>query len=529
MSKVLNRKVAIVSVGVLLLLSVILLTYALWSRNFTQSGTNTINTDCFNIEYSQTDAVTFNNAYPQTDEDGLKNVPFTVTIENTCSTIATYSVLLNEMTGNTLAESNIKVAVNDNYKMLNTYEAATPSADVDNANSARKLMTGILPGNTTKSISVKAWIDENTSELEGSNKTFAYRITIETSAGTQNLLAAEILKTPITTTAINYGQLPVSGLYAANDNDGESYFYRGNINNNYVDLGLTYSQSFPLFVIGNNKYSSWIYDDAESQCREGGKHPFYEEQGYASEEECIADIQDYSISAGDPILFRIMRINGDGSIRLISDGPIGASDYNSTATENEQKYAGYTYDNSKVCTNVSPCDGTEGTSSTIKSYLDNWYTTNIASTSLNNKIATSIYCNDTTYTGTDPINYGSSTRLTAGMPSLVCPVTNVTYGGLYKLKVGLPSADEVKMAGYGWVNGPISNYMYIYRTFMIGSPISFSHDGYAYFIFASEFGSFEPSPVSDGDLVRPVINLVADAIIASGNGTKNNPYQIDLN
>ena len=528
--KLTNRKVILISATVMVVVLALGFTLALWSRNFTQTGTNTIASDCFDIQYSETDATGLVNAYPQTDADGLKNVPYTVTIENTCDTIATYNVVLNELSTNTLSESHVKVAVNDSYKMLNTYDSATPSADVENATSARKLTSGILPGNATRSISVKSWMDEATTELEGENKAFGYKITIETSAGTNKILAAEILKTPLTTTAIDYSALPVSGLYAANDNDGESYFYRGNIDNNYVDLGLIYPNDMEYYVLydvegyGITSYSN-NYEIVESWCTNN-----YSEY-YESVEECMEDIKDYSVQAGDSMLFRIVRINGDGTIRLISDGPIGTSAYNTTY--NSHKYAGYTFDNTSACTNANPCTSASGTSSTIKTYLENWYTANIASTTLNNKIATTTYCNDTSYTVSGSrYDYGAYTRIEGLTPSLVCPNTEVTYGGTYKLKVGLPSADEVNMAGYGYDYGsyePDSNYMFKMFEYPTGSPVSSRS------IEADLFSNYPDGSVSNGYLynesyyVRPVINLVADAKVSSGNGTKSSPYVIDLN
>ena len=61
-------------------------------------------------------------------------------------------------------------------------------------------------------------------------------------------------------------------------------------------------------------------------------------------------------------------MNGDGTIRLISDEVIGKTPYSTIPSE---KYGGYTYDNS------APNVG-DGTSSTIKTYLENWYTTNLS-------------------------------------------------------------------------------------------------------------------------------------------------------
>ena len=527
-----NKNVVLISAVVMVVVLVLGFTLALWSRNFTQTGTNRINTDCFNITYSETDAVTLNNAYPQTDEDGLRNTAYEVTIENTCNTVNTYTVLLNEIEGNTLAENHVKVAINDSYKMLNSYDSATPSTEINNASSARKLMTGILPGNSTRTVSVKSWMDENTSEAEGENKTFAYRITIETTATTKNLLAAEILKTPITRTAIDYSQLPTSGLYAANDNDGESYFYRGNIDNNYVDLGLTFPEAIPMFVVGENGGGDVAQAFTTRAAAEEECNGHYTAYLYESTQECIADIQDRSVAAGDPMLFRIVRINGDGTIRLISDNVIGNSAYNST--DSGHKYVGYTYDNNKVCTASSPCTGTEGTNSIIKTYLDTWYTSNIASTSINNKIATTTYCNDTSYTADgDNYTYNSYNRIYGLAPSLECGTTNAiteNYGGVYKLKVGLASGDEINMAGYGDLDmstyAPLSNYMYTPKWFWAGSPDISAAATYACVVSTVSGGSIYNNCVKSSIGVRPGINLTSDVLVSTGNGTKTSPYVI---
>ena len=78
--KLTNKKIVLISATVMVVVLILGFTLALWSRNFTQTGTNTITTDCFNIEYSENDATSLVNAYPQTDEDGLKNVSYDVTI-----------------------------------------------------------------------------------------------------------------------------------------------------------------------------------------------------------------------------------------------------------------------------------------------------------------------------------------------------------------------------------------------------------------------------------------------------------------
>jgi len=88
------------------------------------------------------------------------------------------------------------------------------------------------------------------------------------------------------------------GLIMSKDDSGTTYYFRGNVDNNYVSFA--------------------------------GK------------------------------IFRIIRINGDGTVRLILNEGIGSTTFNSTS--NVQKNSGYTFDRNSTEQN-----------SKIKQYLENWY------------------------------------------------------------------------------------------------------------------------------------------------------------
>ena len=132
---------------------------------------------------------------------------------------------------------------------------------------------------------------------------------------------------------------------------------------------------------------------------------------------------DYNYVSFAGYLWRIIRINGDGSVRVIMDGDIGISTFNNTA--NMIKYSGYTYDKE-----------TSETNSTIKTYLENWYEKNLKK--YDNYIAISKYCNDTSiYTGdinstTSSIVYEAVNRLKILKQStLICNSTTSSFGGEY--------------------------------------------------------------------------------------------------
>ena len=223
-------------------------------------------------------------------------------------------------------------------------------------------------------------------------------------------------------------------------------------------------------------------------------------------------------------LWRIVRINGDGSIRIITEDSVGNSAFNTT--HQGYQYVGYTYNNSHNCTNTNPCNGTEGTASTMKTYLDNWYNTNLKS--YEDKIATSDYCNDTSYTISGSArNYGADDRLIGNHnQTLNCPNTTVNYGGKYNLKVGLLSADEIALAGIesGTSNQTGENYLYKSDWWWSFSPNSSSAHSAGVFSAGSNL-RYSYTYASRG--VHPVISLKANTKIISGDGTESNPYVVD--
>ncbi len=137
--------------------------------------------------------------------------------------------------------------------------------------------------------------------------------------------------------------------------------------------------------------------------------------------------------------WRIIRINGDGSIRLIYSGTktnntgdatqIGTSAYN--PTYREEKYADY-----KI--------------STIKTTVDNWYKTNILDKGYDNKVADTGYCNDMTKKSKE--YFGAWDRLyNNNNPIFNCPnkQNDLLSKSNNKLTypVGLLNHDEASIAG----------------------------------------------------------------------------------
>ncbi len=267
--------------------------------------------------------------------------------------------------------------------------------------------------------------------------------------------------------------------------------------------------------------------------------------------------------------WRIIRINGDGSLRIIYDGTQahanGTSNRNRLALTNQvynanyydAKYLGYMYgpNGSGESTNKEEAQ-TNTANSNIKVAIENWYKTNIVDKGYDGYISDNIFCNDRRAPGKAETGYGSDTGLGYGKnktayggyarlfhentngfnptPIFTCSQKNDTFtkedtelgNGRLEQKVGLITADEIVTAGsgkYGTVN---KNY-YLYKGFEYWSLSPSFFDGqYARVFRVSTDGSLSYGLAYIQTNAVPVINLSAEYVSTLiGDGTMNNPYR----
>ena len=236
--------------------------------------------------------------------------------------------------------------------------------------------------------------------------------------------------------------------------------------------------------------------------------------------------------------WRIIRINEDGTIRLIYQGTsiqtIG------TGTQIQESSFNNSYDNS-IYVGYMYTSGSAhglGRSSTIKEVLEQWYRNNL--TRVADKIdGNAGFCGDRTSSPGTGLwitytYYGAYVRLSENdsSPSFECQNSSDLYTtkgsaqGNVSLDypIGLVSLDEVWYAG-GYTSANQSYYLYTNQTYWTMSPYYFDGTSATLFAVASHGGFY-------GDLagsisgVRPVINLKADVQISTGNGTSSDPYVI---
>ena len=274
------------------------------------------------------------------------------------------------------------------------------------------------------------------------------------------------------------------GLYMMEDEYGKSYYYRGSVTNNYVQFAGYY--------------------------------------------------------------WRIIRQNGDGSVRLLYAGTtpnakgddlqIKKSYFNRLRTN--PGYTGYMYGNTFYISYEQTHANEQ--SSAIKTELDNWYQTNIVDKNLSSYIADPGFCNDRELVSGNGVKDSVDTyfkgheRYVNHTPSLVCSqqndlftVENEKGNQALTNPIGLITGDELMLGGLsdGYLNRLSYTYSsshywtmtpsYYEAAYSVARGIGVHTEGYAYFFWiGSPYG------------IRPVINLASNVEISGGIGTKNAPFVI---
>ena len=235
--------------------------------------------------------------------------------------------------------------------------------------------------------------------------------------------------------------------------------------------------------------------------------------------------------------WRIVRINEDGTVRLIKQDSIGNSKFNDNY--NDAAYIGYMYGTPGSTTYAATHANTN--SSTIKTTLDTWYQNNLTSySSLIDGEAG--FCGDRslysgTGIGTTNTSYGALGRLSINIKlQFKCPQSNDLYTTATTTKgnkaltypISLITVDEVAYAGgaYGQVNREY--YLTNGDSFWTMSPFDSGAGARVWLVIG--IGSVDGGDLAYVGGVRPAINLKSTVEITSGgNGTLNNPYVIIVN
>lgn len=367
------------------------------------------------------------------------------------------------------------------------------------------------------------------------------------------------------------------GLYAAEDDLGTSYYYRGNVKNNFVKFAgyvwkivrvngngtvrLIYSGTSTDATgsgtqIGLSAYNNKTWDPTyvgykygedftlnTTNTEIGEYNNFKENTSYYFGSTYTFDesTKKFQLS-GDLISGKFKDVhnpvNSDHSYTCFNTASDGTCDYlvqikefsnNYTAKVSFISYSSKSYEATLKNT----------TDSTIKGAIETWYEEHLLN-QYDDYLSDETFCNDRSvssgsgYKLTPTTFYGASDRVyTHKTPSLKCSQSVDKFtktSGILKYPIGLITADEVSYAGGVCNQVNARYYLHTGNNYWTFSPSRFnSSNAITYVWFVEASGSANPWYYASAPYgVRPVINLKADVVISGGDGTAINPYVVKL-
>ena len=459
------------------------------------------------VTYTGGSAISITDINPMTDSTALSKTDniYTFTIKNIGTVPYNFKV---KVINNPSYTSNLLPHQYIRYSLNNGTASTLGSGQGD-----YELTSGVIEAGTTNTYNLRLWVaDASTYSLPNSvlGQEIHLKISVEGKAGSgwlpsnfkDRILALNEVKAPLTVPAEEYASDDEALLASTEDDYGTSYYFRGAVKNNYVQFA--------------------------NKC------------------------------------WRIVRITGDGSIKLIlhnnntsnvnnpcsasnnSDAAafIGTSAYNSN--KSDYAYIGFMYgaidasDYASTHANINKSD--------ILKALETWYENNLKT--YEDKLADTIWCNDkSTVSGDGYSSYSSlfSTykRMENHTPTLICPNDNnggklskftvndtVNGNGNLTYKIGLLTADEVTFAGMAFNQNDDRNILYLQENsnnsyWWLLSPLQYENDMDYATVLHVNWGTVVRTALSVDSpcSLRPAISLVS-TITATGTGTSEDPYVI---
>ena len=621
MNKEKIKNILTIGVTFVLLITVIGISYAAFNYVGTGQKLNTITTGAISMNYIESsNVISMSNALPTTDATGKKRLnageyfDFTVKSSIKGNTDINYEIAAKEESGNTFAGKNIKFYLTKVNSDGTEEEAMPPKIYSEDTTSnvytgrpadMMSLFIGNLnqQGDTEIKYRLRLWVDENYNP-QNDNGGLIYKVKVNVYGQTSDTVAkvedtyckdngfntlsdcmlvmnnhessVDTAKTNIKakgTPDFSKTATTDEGLFMAEDDEGESYYYRGAVKNNYVSFagftwriirrngdgsirmiysGKSTSDTGKTTTIGNSKFNEKYWDPAYVGYKYNEKFSLHENNG-TTKYNWFTNTQKYNFGTGYTFDESTKKFTLTGTIKQLTwkdnhDEIVAGNLYSCLETSCNVVYKVTEYQNDTTM-KVQPISYssdsyedavTNTTNSTVKNTLDTWYKSNLIS--YTSYLADEIFCSDRSvssgsgYLTTPNTYYKTSERLylyNRKTPSLKCAQDNDKFkvsneSAKLDYPISLITADEAAMAG-GVYNTPNSNY-YLYngQIFWTLSPSDFeSFFSLSHIFDVISSGSLRRwSGVTNISTVRPTINLKSNILITKGDGTALNPYVV---
>ena len=587
-------KKKIIILIILILISILTLigsSYALLTKKFTSKKLS-VEVGTLKVDFTEGNAITMDNVVPMTDENGMNTTPYTFTITNSGTIDSYYTISNEEDSNNTLDTTYLKYKLvsNDGYdsgiKRLKdigtgTYRIVDERPLLKSKSVTYKLYLWIASdaGNDIQNKIYKSKIIVNSTSNKvgdtycldnGFNKLSDCMLVMNNHEKTTDIAKTNIKAK--STPDFSKTATTDEGLFMAEDDEGESYYYRGAVKNNYVSFagfiwriirrngdgsirmiysGKSTSDTGEDITLGKSAYNEKYWDPTYVGYKYNEDFSLYENNSITGYNAFINTAK-YDFGTGYIFDISTRKFNLTGDIKQLTwkdnhDEIVKNNLYSCLNNDCNIVYKIVAYQSDTIM-KVQPISYSSnnliGTlanknDSPIKKALDNWYKYNLIN--YNTHIYNSTYCNDRSigfgsgYLISQNTTYGAYERLYSNsLPSLKCiqdadKFSTTNENAKLDYPIALITADEIAYAGGVTDKENKKFYLYNGKNSYTISPSYFDSYWTLSHMFTLDLnGSLEiRKNLSNVYLIRPVINLKSDVTISSGDGTADVPYKIN--
>ena len=547
------------------------------------------------LDDSSSKDISLTNAIPQEDSEGLSSEPYSFLLINNGTTDLKYTIYLEDD-----KEAKNKCGTDCElvpYKFIR-YNLSSDSESLKTSNlstTSNSLYTGTIKSKATDKFNLRVWLSLD-ADNTAMNKYYFGKIKVVVGQGDSyckdngfNTLSDCMLVMNNHESSVDTAKTNIKakgtpdfsktattdeGLFMAEDDEGESYYYRGAVKNNYVSFagfiwriirrngdgsirmiysGNKTSDTGDDVIIGGSAFNDKNWDPTYVGYKYNEDFELHENNG-PTRYEWFTNTSKYNYGTGYTFDASTKKFTLTGTIKQLTwkdnhDEIVKNQLYSclNRSCDVVHKVTGYQNDTRMTVQPISYSSKslstaqTNNTNSAIKTTIDNWYKNNLTTYTL--KLADETFCNDRSISSGTGFKldsftfYGAYNRnVDKRTPSLKCVQDNdklkvANASAKLDYPVALITADEVAMAG-GLMNHE-NNKFYLYNgiSYYTMSPTYFN---------PSSTVSVVSNVTENGDLtpyfdvtfvygVRPVINLKADIKITSGDGTSISPFKIATN
>ena len=334
-----------------------------------------------------------------------------------------------------------------------------------------------------------------------------------------------------------------AGMYSYTEGTGKTYYYRGAVDNNWVKYGKFKEDQIVYRGFYDENTNSNDFLDMDQ-----GKANYLD---YSTLAECQAGVptsgsihylSTYNFNCkevtyahkGDDMYWRIIRVDKDNKIKMIYAGSKAPSESTKVAITGANTNMGFTaYNNDSDHAEYVGFQYTTGsqrgttTNSTIKTYLDNWYTKYFNENIAASRFVKTTFCNDRNTSSTwastgSTIDYAPYTRLSSSTPT---PTFECNTADVVTNNLGLITADEIVLAGGKVETDNSAFYLNNNMAYWAGSPIRFyDSDSYVFVLypFYGLYGDYVNIRIG---AARGVVSLSSESKLL-GSGKYNDVYVV---